>query len=438
MRVRIITNVLICILLLFWGLTAVSAQTLSDDPLHDKAVKLAREGDNQQGLSILQSILDKDPENYAVRRDLIIIATWAENCGLALKNYQLIKDAPNQEAYLLVAVSDCLNETNRRSEAIALLEKGRAQWPEDEELEQKLAELNNEQQSETAPKVSVSLSSNNSDQGNLEWLLETRYSQQLLKDTRGYARFLAARANDPEFATGDLNRLGAGITHHLNFRWTFDVMVSTDVTESGEEGLTGTVFFQPHELWELSAQHATYAEDLPLRAKATDTTSDRSSFSADFHTQDYQWTWSAGVSMYDFSDGNKRKSYSTAGDYAYYLQPKLEHRLALDLYRATNTLPATNVVYYNPSRETSITLTHKTTVVFNTRFVRHVDNYYAYIGNYAQEGYGGEAIYGVGVQQEYQFTDNDYFTWEGGLGSRVYDGKREQQASISVSYEHTF
>ena len=418
-------------------LSATAAPTV-DASLHDKAVQTARDGKPQEGLAILQSILDKDPGNYAARRDLVVIATWADDCDLALKNYAMIKDAPQQEAYLLVPVSECLNAQNRREEAIVLLEKGAIQWPEDDELKDALADLKRQHGLDTAPALSVSLSTDNSDQGNLEWLFETRYSQKILKDTRAYARFLAARADDPKFATGDLTRIGAGATYHLNFKWTFDAEVSTDIKDSGEEGITGTVIYQPYYLWQLGVQHATFAEDLPLRAKAVGTTSDRTNAYVDFHTQDYRWTWSAGASQYDFSDNNNRKSFYTNGSFGYHLKPQLEHRLLLDLYRSNNSLPGTDVVYFNPSRDSTITLTHKTSLVYDSRFKRHVDHFFGFIGSYWQKEYDNNSIYGVGLQQEYNFTDYDYFTWGAGADSRVYDGNREQQLSLFASYEHKF
>jgi hypothetical protein len=426
----------VCFLL--WGTFTATAAPLNEDPLHDKAVNTAREGNPREGLAILQSILDKDPDNYAVRRDFVIIATWAGDCDLALKSYQIIKNAPQQEAYLLVAVSDCLNTQNRRADAIALLEKGATQWPEDEELKDKLAELKAERDFDTAPAVSVTLSTDNSDQGNLEWLFETRYSQQVLQDTRAYARFLAKRADDPEFATGDVNRIGVGAIHNLNFQWTFDVELSTDVKQSGDEGVTGTVLYQPYYLWQLGLKHATFAEDVPLRAKAINITSDSTSAFVDFHTEDYRWTWSAGADQYNFSDNNDRKSFYTAGSFAYHLKPKLEHRVVLDVYRSQNSLPASDAVYFNPSRDSTINLTHKTSLVYDSRFQRHVDHFLVFVGNYWQKDYSSNSIYGVGVQQEYNFTDYDYFTWGAGVDSRVYDGNREQQINVYVSYEHKF
>ena len=86
----------------------------------------------------------------------------------------------------------------------------------------------------------------------------------------------------------------------------------------------------------------------------------------------------------------------------------------------------------------SITLTHKTSLVYDSRFKRHVDHFFGFIGSYWQKEYDNNSIYGVGLQQEYNFTDYDYFTWGAGADSRVYDGNREQQLSLFASYEHKF
>ena len=432
---------------LFWGFTgfvvAEAAQAPKNNPSsidaeHDRGVQLGREGKYQQGLAILRKILDKHPNNYPVRRDYVVIASWGGECDLALENYPKIKNAKQQEGYLLAAVADCLDEQSRPEQAIALLEKGAKQSPDDEDIKQKLDELKKEYALNTARTLTVSLSNNNSDQGNQEWLFETRYSQQVYKDTRAYARFLAARANDPKFATGDLNRLGIGVIHHLNYQLSFDVEVSTDVKSSGEEGITGTVLYQPYYLWELGAQHASYAEDLPLRAKAADISSDRTSLFASYHSKDYRLEWSANASQYSFSDDNTRKSFSTTGGYAYFLKPSLEHHLIVDLYRSTNTLPSTSVVYFNPSRDTAINLTHKTNLVYNSRFKRHVDSFFVYLGSYWQQNYDRKLVYGLGLQQEYNFTDTAYFSWGASYNSRVYDGNREREIGVFATYVQKF
>ena len=433
--------------ILFWSFASLAvaepARAAKDAPQdndsqQDKGVQLAREGKYQEGLAILQKLLDKNPGNYAVRRDYVIIATWAGDCDLALENYEKIKTAKQQEGYLIVAVSDCLNEQNRPEEAIELLRKAEKQTPDDEEVKQKLVELNKEYDLNTAPTLTVTLSNNNSDQGNQEWLFETRYSQQVLKDTRAYARFLAARADDPKFATGDLNRLGVGAIHHLNYQVSVDVELSTDVKNSGEEGITGTVLYQPYYLWELGLQYASFAEDLPLRAKAADITSDRTSVFADFRSKDYRWNWSANASQYSFSDSNTRKSFSTAAGYAHYMTPSLEHRLILDYYRSSNTLPGSSAVYFNPSRDSAINLTHKTSFVYDSRFKRHVDNIFVSLGSYWQKDFDRKLVYGFGFQQEYTFTDTAYFTWGASYNSRVYDSNREREIGVFATYEQKF
>ncbi|MDX1812823.1 MAG: hypothetical protein R3240_12780, partial [Gammaproteobacteria bacterium] len=124
-NVRIVTKATISLCICILGFQWAAAETLNDDPLHDKAVNTAREGNPREGLAILQSILDKNPSNYPVRRDVVIIATWADDCDLALKNYKLIQDAPDQESYLLIPVSECLVARDRQADAIVLLEKAR-------------------------------------------------------------------------------------------------------------------------------------------------------------------------------------------------------------------------------------------------------------------------------------------------------------------------
>lgn len=427
----------------FTGFDLVNAADSNDnsqqlETQHEKGVQLGRDGQYQQGLAILQKILDKHPDNYAVRRDFVVIASWAQDCDLALKNYTKIKSAKHQEGYLLAAVADCLSEQNRTEQAIALLENGARQSPGDDDIQDKLVELKKAQKLNTVPKLTVSLTNDNSDQGNQEWLFETRYSQHVLKDTRGYVRFLTNRAQDPKFATGDLNRLGVGAIHHLNYQLSFDVELSTDVKSGGDEGITGTVIYQPYYLWELGAQHASFAEDLPLRAKAQNISSDRTSLFVNFHSKDYRFDWSANASQYSFTDGNNRKSFSTAGGYAYFMKPSLEHHLIADFYRSTNSLPSGSTVYFNPSRDSSINLTHKTSIVYDSRFKRHVDSFFVYVGSYWQQSFDREPVYGLGLQQEYNFTNTAYLTWGSSYNSRVYDGNREREIDVFVTYEQKF
>ncbi|WP_455204690.1 hypothetical protein [Kaarinaea lacus] len=429
------------ILIFFTSLLAipvVQAETerLNPDPQHDQGVQLARDGKHRQGLAVLEKILQKQPDNYAVRRDSVIIATWAKDCDLALEHYEFIQDAPKKEAYLLIPVAECLHQQDRQQEAITLLQNGRQDWPDDEELKEKLVEYQQQRQLDTAPTISATLRNDTSDQGNVEWLFETRYGQQIFTDTRAYARFLAVRADDPEFDTGDLNRIGAGITHHLTYQVTLDAEVSTDVKQSGEEGITLTGIYTPYYLWEVGAQYASFAEDVPLRAKALRITSDRTTIFAGFHTDDYRWTWSGSTNYYDFSDGNERRNFYTDGSYAYYLEWNLEHRVTLGWFQSHNTLDDT--VYYNPKDDRSVTLTHKTSYVYDSRFERHADHFSIYAGNYWQRNYNSEMIYGISFQQEYGFTLHDYFSWGAQVGSAVYDAQREDETHVFITYEHKF
>jgi hypothetical protein len=118
------------------------------------------------------------------------------------------------------------------------------------------------------------------------------------------------------------------------------------------------------------------------------------------------------------------------------MQPDLEHRVIVEVYTSSNSL--TGTVYYNPERDRSVNLVHRSSLVYDSRYDRHVDHVYFYIGDYYQQNYGNNSTYGIGYQQEYDFTQKSYFTWRLSLESRIYDGEREQQTYFFASYAYKF
>ena len=57
----------------------VSGQVAFDeslDAMHERAISLAREEKHSAAISILDTILVRDPKNYPVQRDYVIVLTW--------------------------------------------------------------------------------------------------------------------------------------------------------------------------------------------------------------------------------------------------------------------------------------------------------------------------------------------------------------------------
>jgi len=412
---------------------------------HQRGVDLARAEKYAEGLKILQALLQQQPRNYDVIRDIVIITTWMENCPAALKRYKQIQTHAKQEAYLLGPVSQCLYETGSKKQAFDKLNSAIAQWPDDSELKkirsELLAQEKTKQQREIARNkvlarksvVTVSTGINESDQGNQERSVETSYKRKMQENIQLYVRSLAVRADDPQFDTGDLNRIGIGAEINLHSNWKLIQDFSFDIDRSSEGGSTTTVIYSPNSLWAFDLSYATYAEDLPLRAKAQLIDSNRATSSVDFHTEDYLWTWSAAIASYDFSDGNNRNSISTALSYAYVLQDDLEQRIIFDVYKSANSND-NSVVYYNPKSDLSLGLTHQLDIVYDSIFKRHVDHLYVSIGRYKQKNISGTGIWGIQFEQEYNFDDINSFGFSVTYNQRVYDGNREKEKAFLINY----
>jgi len=398
---------------------------------HRHAVKLAREGRHDEGLAILKGLLDKQPNLYPIRRDYVIILTWKGDCDGALKNYELIRQRPNPESYLISAVSECLVKVRDTDQARSLLRQGLNAEPDDNELATQYQSIINNISLDAKPRLDISIGTSESEEGNRDYFLEARYSRELTTRTRWYARFFTTRSADKAFETGDLNRLGLGILHWFNHQWLLDQEFSKEIRHGGDTGSRTRLTHYPSSLWQVSAEYASFSEDIPLRAKADDIDANRFTLSADFHTHDYRWEWSGSTSRYDFSDNNDRTTFFTAGGYAYQLEEKRERRLILELFHSRNTKDGTN--YYNPSKDLGLTAVHRTDFVLDSRYDRHVDHLYFSLGTYNQAGFSTKPTYGVRYQQDYDFSDFTSLSWGIAFNSRIYDGGRESQTSFVLS-----
>ncbi|MGD8572921.1 MAG: hypothetical protein PVH98_10720, partial [Gammaproteobacteria bacterium] len=122
----------------------------------------------------------------------------------------------------------------------------------------------------------------------------------------------------------------------------------------------------------------------------------------------------------------------TALGYGYVMKPRLEQRIIGSYYQSSNTLD--NTVYFNPDSDSSITLTHRTSYVFDSRYDRHVDHLSVFVGQYDQEGFGSDTFYGVRYEQDYDFDSLHSLHWGAGYASNIYDGNRESEISFIVTF----
>jgi tetratricopeptide (TPR) repeat protein len=397
---------------------------------HEHAVTLARTGDHARALAILDSILVVAPDNYPVRRDYVVIATWAGRCDVALKYYEPIRKRPEQEDYLLVPVAECYAEVGELEPAVMSLRSAYRRTGDDG-VSQALGRAQRRLALDRRMVLDANIAVSRSDTDVQEWSLGARLGQKISDATGWYVRFLTVGADDPEFDTGRLNRVGVGVTHTFNRYFSASQEFATDVSESGRFGSTTTATLSPTALWSIHGEYATYAEDISMRAVADDIDAKRWTLSTDYHAANWKWDAGAVVSSYDFSDGNDRRSFGVHGGYALEMLPQREQRLIGEFYRTNNTLNDT--VYFNPDWDASATLTYKLDLVYDSRFPRHVDHVYAHVGRYMQQGEDAEPILGVRYEQEYVLSDTLWITWGVDAKSHVYDGQREKNLGVNAA-----
>jgi hypothetical protein len=408
---------------------------------HTRAVQLARAGQYDASLEILLPLLDRFPDDYPLQRDVILVTLWQGDCAGALQRFERVYSRNDHPPYLVVPISDCMLSNNRPNEAHRLTRLALAQHPNDESLRNayvkaELALRVDWNIDEESPALDAALYNDTSDQGLGEWYASVKASTQILDKTRLYASYLNVHSTEAEYQDGDMHRVGLGMRYRFNEQWYLDEELSVDLYHSGQGGSTTLLVYEPRDAWRLSAGYASFSVNTPLRARAAGSSSNQWSGDASYEARDYRLSWAASINYYDFTDTNQRTAFYTAVGYAYEMRAEREQRLFLEWFQSSNTLD--DAVYFNPSQDYSLGLTHRTDFVFDSRFRRHVDHLFLNVNLYQQAGYGTHPRYGVRYEQDYDFDTRHSLVVGAGVARNIYDGVYEIDWRFYMYYHQRF
>ena len=408
---------------------------------HTRGVELARAGRYDEGLGVLLPLLARFPDDYPLQRDVILIVLWKGDCPDALRRFEPVRHRSDLESYLVVPVSDCLLDANRPQEARRLTRLALKRQPADESLRNAFLKADltlrvDRNINEESPAVDAGLYNDSSDQGLTEWIRIVEGSVRWFEDMRLYARYRFTRSSESAYRDGNLDRVGVGVRYRLDERWLLDQELSTDLAESGLGGATTRVQYEPRDAWRFTAVHASFAETIPLRARAAGIDARQWSGGVNYESRDYRWEWAASLNRYDFSDSNRRTAVTTLAGYAWEMRARREQRLFLEWYQSSNTFDS--AVYFNPSRDSSLGLTHRTDFVYDSRFRRHVDHLWLSISAYNQQGFGSHPRWVVRYEQDYDFNEANALVAGTAVARNVYDGKYESEWRFYLHYHRRF
>jgi len=439
-----IPRLLSCFVFLF-AIIVCDAETTRDDAReleaqHLRAVKLGQAGKYDDALLILDRLLQNFPDNYPLNRDHILITIWKGDCKGALKRFERVRNHEHP-AYLIVPVSDCLLERNRPKEAATLVRAGLDRHPEDADLKHALLKTTlvvdvDRPIDEDRPAVAFEFTTDESDQGLREWFSRVEVSTQVAERARIYASYRIARSDEAEFAAGDYDRAGIGVRYRVNEQWLLDQEFSTDAKESGKGGAATTLVYEPRDTWKLTARYTTFAEDLPLRARAVGVEGKHGETTAEYNSTDYLWYGLVTLNRYDFTDTNRRESLFGTLGYTFEMLPYREQMLYGEVYGSRNTLD--NAPYFNPKRDRSVGLVHRTNFIFESRFKRHVDSLFLTLSSYWQEDFDTHGKWGVRYEQDYNIDGVSHFNLGLAYDRNIYDGQREYETRLEIRYVKSF
>lgn len=411
------------------------------DPVASCAVERARTGDHDAAIAALAALLPHAIDPYPLRRDLTLVSIWSGDCRRALVWFEPIRHDERNQPYLIEPVVNCLRRDGRRTEAFALANAASKRYPEDSTLQlartrAEVALRVDENYGDERPVLWAGVSTNESDRGAREWLAQTDVSTGISESLRVYARYLASWAHDDALDAGEMSRAGAGLRWYPDVRFLLDGAVSTDLDQEGREGAHVRAEYRPYDTLRLGLRHDTYAEDISVRARANGIEAKRSQASVQYTSIDYVWEWRGTTSRFDFTDTNRRTDFYTTLGYAFELQPRREQRVLGEWYQSRNTLEG--APYFNPREDRSVALIHRTDFVFESRFKRHVDHLYFWLGSYKQDNFAARSRWGARYEQDYDFTSDSALSIGGGFYSNVYDGDRENEWRFDASYKVRF
>lgn len=406
----------------------------------DCAVQRARSGDHDGALAVLEPLAARDPSDYLLQRDVIVITAWKGDCPAVLRRFDALTSRPPPEPYFAIPVADCLLDAERPREAATLVREALAAAPDDERLRHALAKarlaLAPGERDHPYREVVYELATDETDQGLREWRSRLEVSGHLATGTRVFSRYLAARSDEARFSDGDLDRVGLGLRHHFDERWHGEVEVSGDTQRSAQDGAAVRLVFEPRDNWRLALAATNFAEDLPLRARAAGVEATRREAGAEYNSLDHAWHWRASAVGWDFSDTNRRDSLFTTLGYAHEMLPYREQRVYGEWYQSRNTLDG--AAYFNPKQDRSLGVVHRTDFILDSRYKRHVDSLYLTLAAYDQDGFDVHSTWSVKYEQDYDFDDFNLLNWGVGYGRNVYDGDAEYVLSAQLRYVRRF
>jgi biofilm PGA synthesis protein PgaA len=388
-----------------------------------------------------EALMDQEPGDRRVREGLATAYLWQgfPRRGLQAVDELLARttlavppvDNPSARIARAGALSALGDLASARREADDLV----ALYPENSHAERLRRDLH----TQLAPEVRLEGRYDTSDRGLSESWSQLEVSVPLGTRARLAAGGWGSRSEDERYSAGDVLETYLGLSLRPE-RW-LSVSAEAAWDVSGEDlgrgpAASARMVLLPDDRWRVDLGLTRHAwRDLPLRARAAGIVAD--TYDAGFSHAGTRWNARFGGGRSDLSDGNLRTWGLVAANLLATQGPVYRGTFGIEAYASTNR--RSDVAYFSPARDGSLSLTHRSEwVTANAPGHRHSFSLFGYAGVYSQEGFDAGPVGGLWLESDWDLSGRTVLVAGAGARSQLYDGTRELDPRIYLTLRRRF
>jgi biofilm PGA synthesis protein PgaA len=252
-----------------------------------------------------------------------------------------------------------------------------------------------------------------------------------------YRPFVRTSDAFAEFPEGDARRqrIGAGVEYR-GIDWLGSLELNGNRNGGGEIGLSSQMEWLASDHWSLAAELETNSDAVPLRGHRIGVDADRFGARLTYRANESRQVSFSGDRL-QFSDGNERNSWSLQGRQRVLTRPSFKVDLDAEIF--TSNSSEQNVVYFNPSHDSSLLVTAinewRTYRRYDFAFVQQFNIGFGY---YQQDSFGTSPIGSLEYRANVDFNEGLSVQFGVRHARNVYDGESEDATFFTLAIGGAF
>jgi len=226
-----------------------------------------------------------------------------------------------------------------------------------------------------------------------------------------------------------------GMDWRLNRDWWFAGAVSAD-ENGGNFGFSSRIVYNPDDYLSFSTFYNHYSITVPLRAWVRGVEAREWTVNAQYRRSE-RFTGSAGLSLYQISDGNNQWSYIVRTNKALTTRASWKTRISFEGYAGTNS--RRDVPYFSPQHIVSAYVTPMVEHMWYRRYDRAFPGrLFCGLGIQKQKQFSAQDVWFIRYEQEIRLSDILAFSLNASFAQRNYDGEDTDVWNFSIRMNTRF